>query len=147
MTRGMFVTVLGRLADAEGDEEQSAAQFSDVAANAYYAPYVAWAAENGIVSGTEPDRFDPDAPITREQMAALLYRYAQFQGNDTTAADAVIEQFSDYASVSDYAVDAMNWAVENGLMNGTDNSMLAPLGNATRAEVATILMRFVENAA
>ena len=80
-------------------------------------------------------------------MAALLYRYAQFQGNDTTAADAVIEQFSDYASVSDYAVDAMNWAVENGLMNGTDNSMLAPLGNATRAEVATILMRFVENAA
>lgn len=147
MTRGMFVTVLGRLADAEGDEEQSAAQFSDVAENAYYAPYVAWAAENGIVSGTEPDRFDPDAPITREQMAALLYRYAQFQGNDTTAADAVIEQFSDYASVSDYAVDAMNWAVENGLMNGTDNSMLAPLGNATRAEVATILMRFVENAA
>ena len=140
MTRGMFVTVLGRLADAEGDEEQSAAQFSDVAANAYYAHYVAWAAENGIVSGTEP-------PITREQMAALLYRYAQFQGNDTTAADAVIEQFSDYASVSDYAVDAMNWAVENGLMNGTDNSMLAPLGNATRAEVATILMRFVENAA
>ena len=147
MTRGMFVTVLGRLADAEGDGEQSAAQFSDVDANAYYAPYVAWAAENGIVSGTEPDRFDPDAPITREQMAALLYRYAQFQGNDTTAADAVIEQFSDYASVSDYAVDAMNWAVENGLMNGTDNSMLAPLGNATRAEVATILMRFVENAA
>lgn len=147
MTRGMFVTVLGRLADAEGDGEQSAAQFSDVDANAYYAPYVAWAAENGIVSGTEPDRFDPDTPVTREQMAALLYRYAQFQGNDTTADDAVIEQFADYASVSNYAVDAMNWAVEDGLMNGTDNSMLAPLGNATRAEVATILMRFVENAA
>lgn len=147
MTRGMFVTVLGRLESAQGDGGQAAKQFTDVNASAYYAPYVAWAAENGIVSGTEPDQFEPNTPVSREQMVALLYRYAQFQGEDTSAADADMERFADYASISAYAVEAMNWAVADGLMSGTDNSMLAPLGNATRAEVATLLMRFVENIA
>lgn len=147
MTRGMFVTVLGRLAGAEGDGAQAAAQFTDVNADAYYAPYVAWAAEDGIVNGTEADKFEPETPVSREQMAALLYRYARSQGNDAAASGTGIEQFADYASVSDYATDAMNWAVGDGLINGTDNNRLAPLDHATRAEVATILMRFVENSA
>lgn len=147
MTRGMFVTVLGRMAEADGSGAQAAAQFTDVAADGYYAPYVAWAAENGIVTGTEADKFEPDAPVSREQMAAILYRYVQSTGDDAAAVETEIEQFADYAAVSDYAVDALNWAVGDGLINGTDHNMLAPQDNATRAEVATILMRFVEKIA
>ena len=147
MTRGMFVTVLGRLAQADGSGADAAAQFTDVAADGYYAPYVAWAAENDIVTGTEADKFEPDTPVSREQMAAILYRYVQSTGGDTTAAESGIEKFADYAAVSDYAVEALNWAVGDGLINGTDNNRLAPQNNATRAEVAAIMMRFSENAA
>ena len=148
MTRGMFVTVLGRLAEADGSGADAAAQFTDVAADGYYAPYVAWAAENGIVTGTESDKFEPDTPVSREQMATILYRYVQAKGDDVSVGEeANILSYADAASVSEYAVPAMQWACGGGLINGTDNNRLAPQNNATRAEVATILMRFLEQAA
>lgn len=147
MTRGMFVTVLGRMAEAEGSGAEAAAQFADVDADEYYAPYVAWAAENNIVTGTEVDEFEPNTPISREQMAAILYRYTQFQQIETPVDSDAINAFADHANVSSYATDAMNWAVGSSLINGTDNNMLDPQGNATRAQVATILMRFCENTA
>ena len=147
MTRGMFVTVLGRMAEAEGSGAEAAAQFADVDADEYYAPYVAWAAENNIVTGTEDDEFEPNTPISREQMAAILYRYSQFQQIETPVDSDAINAFADHANVSSYAADAMNWAVGSSLINGTDNNMLDPQGNATRAQVATILMRFCENTA
>ena len=142
MTRGMFVTVLGRMAEAEGSGAEAAAQFADVDADEYYAPYVAWAAENNIVTGTEDDEFEPNMPISREQMAAILYRYTQFQQIETPVDSDAINAFADHANVSSYAADAMNWAVGSSLINGTDNNMLDPQGNATRAQDATILMRF-----
>ena len=120
--------------------------FTDVAAGQYYADAVAWAAQNGIVSGTSATTFSPDGVITREQMAAILYRYAQYKGYDVTA-KADLSMFTDAAQVSTYATDAMAWANASGLISGTSATTLSPAGSATRAQVATILMRFCENIA
>ena len=114
-----------------------------VAAGEYYANGVYWASANGIVSGYGNSLFGPNDPITREQMAAILYRYAQYKEYDTTVAGDV-SSFTDGTSVSSYAVEPMNWAVGTGLLSGIGNNMLNPTGNATRAEVSTILMRFCE---
>ena len=112
--------------------------FADVAANAWYADAVNWAAEKGYVSGVGDGEFAPDASITREQMALILYRYA----GSPDASGMVLREFADGDSVSAYAVDAIRWAVHEGLISGMENNTLAPQGTATRAQVAQILMNF-----
>ena len=143
MTRAMLVTVLYRL---EGEPSvRGRSGFSDVTFNSYYEDAVTWAADNGIVNGTSTTTFSPNANVTREQMAAILYRYAQHKKYNT-AASSGLNSFSDYASVSGYAVTAMQWAVAEKLVNGSAGKLM-PTGNATRAQVAAILHRFVENVA
>jgi hypothetical protein len=142
MTRAMLVTVLWRL---ENEPNSTLADlFSDIASGIWYTEPVAWAAENGIVEGYDPDTFGPYDPITREQMAVILYRYASLKGYVTTAA-ADLSAFSDTGDTSGWAMTAMEWAVAEGLINGVSNTSLNPAGNASRAQVATILMRFVKN--
>lgn len=141
-TRGMVVTILHRLS---GKPVAYGERFSDVAEDAYYADAVAWASAKDIVDGYGNGTFGPNAAITRQQLAAILYRYAKFCGADTKAR-ADLDDFSDADSVSDYAVAAMQWAVAKGLINGMDGR-LAPNGNATRAQVAAVLERFCANLA
>lgn len=143
MTRAMLVTVLYRL---EGEPAVSGRSgFSDVTFNSYYEDAVTWAADNGIVNGTSITTFSPNANVTREQMAAILYRYAQYKKYNT-AASSSLNGFTDQASVSGYAAASLEWAVAEKLVNGS-NGKLMPTGNATRAQVAAILHRFVENVA
>lgn len=137
MTRGMLVTVLHRYA---GTPQGAAQSFEDVAADKYYTAAVAWAAENNIVAGAN-NKFQPESNISREQMAAILYRYAA-PGQVNGSLDA----YPDGSAVSSWASDAMIWAVSSGLISGDDNGNLNPGGNATRAQVATILERFITNA-
>lgn len=142
MTRAMLVTVLWRY---EGSPEEGKNTFSDVPNDEWYTKAVAWAAENGIVGGVGDGKFDPNGNITREQMAAILYRYAGKKGFDTSK-KGDLSAFPDQARVSAYATDAINWTVAEGIING-NGGRLDPQGNATRAQVATILMRFIENIA
>ena len=139
-TRGMIVTILHRLEDSPA---AAAAAFTDVPAGEYYAGPVAWASANGIVTGVSSTAFQPNAPITREQLAAILCRYAQYKGVDVSRKNDLL-LFGDRASVSAYAVDAVSWAVDAGLMTGIDGR-LEPSGYANRAQVATVLMRLCEN--
>ena len=143
-TRAQIVTVLYRL---EGEPAtRSSNSFSDVSSGGqYYSSAVAWAAINDIVNGYEDGRFGPNDNVTREQIAAILYRYATYKGYDTENAGS-IANFSDAAKVSSWANTAISWAVGEELMNG-DNGALRPQGNATRAEIAALLMRFCENIA
>ena len=141
MTRAMLVTVLYRL---EGEPASTgSSSFSDVCSGSYYEKAVAWAAANGIVTGTGSTSFSPDAKVTREQLAAILYRYAQYKKLDTDAG-AKLDSFSDAGNVSGYASEALSWAVSEGLINGASGRLM-PKGDATRAQVAAILHRFVEN--
>ena len=142
-TRGMIVTMLYRL---ENEPAAASAGFTDVAAGQWYTDAVNWAAANNIVNGYGDSQFGPTDTITREQMAAILYRYAQYKGYDVTAS-ADLSTYTDAASVSSYAVSAMQWAVGEGLINGITDTTLVPGGSATRAQVAAILMRFCENVA
>ena len=143
MTRAMLVTVLYRL---EGEPSvRGRSGFSDVTFNSYYEDAVTWAADNGIVNGTSASTFSPNANVTREQMAAILYRYAQYKKYNT-AASASLNGFTDHASVSGYAAASLEWAVAEKLVNGSAGKLM-PTGNATRAQVAAILHRFVENVA
>ena len=143
-TRGMIVTILYRL---EGEPSPTGVcPFQDVASGKYYEKAITWAAENGIVSGFSADTFGPDQNITREQMAAILYRYATYKKYDvSTAGD--LSKFPDADKVSSYAVDAVKWANAAGLINGSNDGKLYPAGNATRAQVAAILTRFCKNIA
>lgn len=138
VTRGMLVTVLHRM---EGTPAGSGQPFADVASDAYYADAVAWAAEHGIVAGISETTFAPNASVTREQMAAILYRYAQSQGADVTGR-ADLTAFADVSEISGYAKDALSWANASGLISGRSASVLAPKDTATRAEAASILVRF-----
>lgn len=136
MNRGMLATVLYRLA---GEPPVSGAiSFGDVPADQYYANAVAWAAQNGIVSGIDANRFFPDAAITREQLATILYRYA---GSPTVSTG--LDRFTDASMVSDYAAAPMQWATEQGIISGRGNNTLDPKGTASRAEVAQMLMNQV----
>ena len=144
MTRGMLVTVLYRLAGKP--EATSASSFTDVAKEQYYAAPIAWAAENGIVGGMSQTRFAPNEQVTREQLAAIVYRFAQKQGYGTADA-ADLTGFADYSRISGYALDALRWANAEKLVNGRSETELSPQGQATRAEVAAILHRFAENVA
>lgn len=144
ITRGMIVTILYRL------EQQPAVTadklFADVADDAYYSKAIAWAAANDIVAGYDNGNFGPNDTITREQLAAILYRYANYKGYDVSA-KADLTKYPDYNQISSYAVNAMTWANAEGLIGGTDKGTLDPKGDASRAQAATILMRFCENVA
>lgn len=145
-TRGMVVSILHRLA---GSPTVSAEVFADVAIDDWYGQAVAWAANEGIASGTSAETFSPNAAVTREQLAALLCNFAAQQGVDTTARSD-LSCFDDAATVSDWAQDAVSWAHAEGLLVGTSATMLAPQGEATRAQLAAMLVRFsdyLENAA
>lgn len=144
MTRAMLVTVLYR---AEGEPAvNKSVPFADVDENAYYASAVIWAQQNGIVNGVAENAFAPDDNITREQIAAIMFRYAQYKGYDVSVGENTnILSYTDAKDISEYAVSAMQYAVGSGLMKGKTESTINPLDNATRAEVAAILQRFIEN--
>ncbi len=138
MTRGMLVTIVGRMENAQSSESS----FGDVDASQYYAPYVAWAAENGIVTGFEDGTFKPDENVTREQTAAILYRYMQYKGIDVSVGeDTNILSFTDAGDINDYAVPAIQWACGAGVMNGYPDGTLAPAASITRAEFVTMIGR------
>lgn len=139
--RGMIVTMLYRL---EGEPAAGPAGFADVPDGEWYADAVAWAEANNIVSGISRTSFAPLAPITRQQMAAILYRYAGYKGYDT-GGSASLSGYTDILQIEAYAVPAMQWANAEGLITGTSPATLDPAGDATRAQVAAILMRFCEN--
>ena len=140
MDRAMLVTVLYRL---NGEPEVSGEnKFADVKEGSYYHDAVIWANENKITTGYDDGTFKPHASVTREQMAAFLYRYAEYLEADVSAS-ADLGSYPDAAKVSSWAKDAMEWAVGAGIINGTDGK-LDPAGYAIRAQVATVLMRFCE---
>lgn len=143
LTRGMLVTILYRL---EKEPAISGSAFTDVDGDAYYAAATAWAAANGIVTGYADGTFGPEDAITREQLAVILCRYASYKGYDVSKA-ADLSAYTDAAAISAYAEDAMAWANAEGLVTGVTASTLNPRGTASRAQVATILMRFCENIA
>ena len=143
-SRAMIVTILYRL---EGSPAVSGgASFADVTAGQWYSDGVAWASANGIVTGYSNGSFGPDDTITREQMAAILYRYARYKGY-ALSAQAALDGYADAAQVSAYAADAMKWAVGSGLITGTSGTTLSPAGSATRAQAAVILARFCQTLA
>lgn len=137
-TRGMVVTILYRLAGEPN--VRGGNDFSDVASGAYYADAVTWASNAGIVNGTSATTFSPNALVTREQFAAMLYRYMQYTGADTSAR-ASLSGFADAGKVSPYAADAVAWAVAEDVLNGRSATEIAPQGNCTRAEVAAMITR------
>lgn len=137
LTRGMLVTILYQMAGAP--EVTGTCPFRDVAAGSYYEKAAIWAAENGLVSGYENGCFGPNDPVTREQLAAILYRYAQYRGLDVSQTGS-IGGFADNSSVSGYARTAMAWANGAGLISGMGDNTLAPRGTATRGQAAVILM-------
>lgn len=140
-TRAMLVTVLYRL---EGKPAVDAASgFSDVSSGSYYADAVAWAKANGIVNGTSETTFSPNEPVTREQTAAILYRYAQYKGYDVEKTSD-LTAYADAAAIHSYAKNAMSWAAAAGILNGVSSTSLEPTGSATRAQVATVLTRFAQ---
>ena len=143
LTRSMIAQVLYNL--EERPEAPGAAGFPDVAADAWYADAVNWAAAQGIVKGYDTGAFGPEDSVTREQLAAILYRYAQAKGYDTTQGGMAVREFSDSASISDWAQEAMAWAVNAQVLSGKGNGVLDPQGTATRAEVAQMLMNFGEH--
>lgn len=142
-TRGMIVTILYRL---EGEPSVSDnCHFADVKSGSYYEKAITWAAAKGIVSGYGNNQFGPDDPITREQMAVILFRYAQYKGLDVSAGeDTNILSYSDALDISEYAFPAMQWICGESILNGSDGNLM-PRGGATRAQVAAILHRFCEN--
>lgn len=142
--RAMIVTMLYRL---EGEPAAETAGFTDVATGVYYADAVAWAQANNIVNGITETTFAPSNNISREQLATILYRYAQYKGYDVSVGGMSLNEYTDASQISAYATTAMQWANENGLVTGVTSTTLEPQGSATRAQVATILMRFVENIA
>ena len=142
ITRGMFVTLLYRI---DGEKAEGEKVFLDVAEDAYYKNAVAWASANGIVKGVTETKFDPDKSITREQIAALLYRYAQYKGYDVSVGENTnILSYTDAQSVSEYAIPAVQYAVGAELMQGKSETTLNPKDDATRAEAATIIDRFLK---
>ena len=140
ITRGMLVAILYRI---EGNPPAGTSSFTDVPSNQYYAKAVAWAKSTGVVSDITSTTFAAGRSITREQLATMLYQYAQYKGWDTSARGNM-SQFKDTASISSYAGTAISWAVGAGIISGKGNSTLDPKGNATRAETAVMLQKFTE---
>ena len=140
VTRAMFVTVIYSM---ENEPQTGKCAFTDVESGSYYESAVAWTNENGIVSGISEDCFAPNEPITREQMAAIIYRYAAFKGYDITTSSNT--SYTDNDNISDYAKDAVIWAAEKSVMTGNTDGSFAPKANTTRAQAASVFMRMVEN--
>ena len=144
-TRAQIAVIFYRMEGSPAVEGENS--FADVvrgSGTAWFYDAVTWAQQNGIMGGYGNSSFAPNDPITREQLAAIFYRYAQYKGYDTTQGGMAIREFGDYESISDYAMGAMAWAVNTGLVKG-DSNLLYPNGTATRAEIAAMLHRFVEN--
>lgn len=140
-TRGMIVTILWRMENEP--VAKHGCPFADVRRGSYYEQAIAWASENGIVTGFDASTFAPDRAITREQLAAILFRFAAYRGMDAVTLRENLSSFQDQAAISAYAVSALNWAVGEGLMQGTGDK-LEPTGSATRAQVAAMLRRFMQ---
>ena len=140
-TRGMMATILWRMEGSPAPKGKNS--FTDVEAGKWYADAITWTAENGIFAGYGKDKFGPDDPITREQLAAIFYRYADYKGYNLTV-KGNLDKFKDADKVTDYAKTAMQWAVGSGLMKGKSGNLLDPQGTATRAEIAAMLHRFIE---
>ena len=140
-TRGMMATILWRMDGSPAPKGKNS--FTDVEAGKWYADAITWTAENGIFAGYGKDKFGPDDPITREQLAAIFYRYADYKGYDLTV-KGNLDKFKDADKITDYAKTAMQWAVGSGLMKGKSGNLLDPQGTATRAEIAAMLHRFIE---
>lgn len=143
LTRAMLVQTLYAM---EGRPAAASAGFADVASGDWYASAVNWAAANGVVSGVSETGFGPNNALTREQLALILYRFAQYKGYDVTGTSD-LTAYADGSSVSGWAAEAMSWAVNAGLISGVGGNQIAPTGTATRAQVAQILMNFCENVA
>ena len=140
-TRGMMATILWRMEGSPAPKGKNS--FTDVEAGKWYADAITWTAENGIFAGYGKDKFGPDDPITREQLAAIFYRYADYKGYDLTVKGNP-DTFKDADKITDYAKTAMQWAVGSGLVKGKSGNLLDPQGTATRAEIAAMLHRFIE---
>ena len=140
-TRGMMATILWRMEGSPVPKGKNS--FTDVEAGKWYADAITWTAENGIFAGYGKDKFGPDDPITREQLAAIFYRYADYKGYDLTVKGNP-DKFKDADKITDYAKTAMQWAVGSGLVKGKSGNLLDPQGTATRAEIAAMLHRFIE---
>ena len=140
-TRGMMATILWRMEGSPIPKGKNS--FTDVEAGKWYADAITWTAENGIFAGYGKDKFGPDDPITREQLAAIFYRYADYKGYDLTV-KGNLDKFKDADKITDYAKTAMQWAVGSGLVKGKSGNLLDPQGTATRAEIAAMLHRFIE---
>ena len=137
----MLLTLMSR-----AGPPSSGSAFSDAAEGAWYADAVSWAAENDIVGGYGGGLFGPDDSITREQLAVILYRFALYKGYDLSAGeDFDLSAYADAGDVSEWAIPAMQWACGAGIINGDGEGSLAPQGEATRAQVAAMLMRFIES--
>ena len=141
VTRGMMATILWRMEGSPIPKGKN--RFTDVEAGKRYADAITWTAENGIFADYDKDRFKPDDPITREQLAAIFYRYADYKGYDLTV-KGNLDKFKDADKITDYAKTAMQWAVGSDLVKGKSGNLLDPQGTATRAEIATMLHRFIE---
>ena len=140
-TRGMMATILWRMEGSPAPKGKNS--FTDVEAGKWYADAITWTAENGIFAGYGKDKFGPDDPITREQLAAIFYRYADYKGYDLTV-KGNLDKFKDADKITDYAKMAMQWAVGSSLVKGKSGNLLDPQGTATRAEIAAMLHRFIE---
>ena len=143
VTRGMMATILWRMEGSLAPKGENS--FTDVEAGRWYADAITWTAENGIFAGYNKDKFGPDDPITREQLTAIFYRYADYKGYKLTVTGN-LDKFEDADKITDYAKTVMQWAVGNGLIKGKSETLLDPQGTATRAEIAAMLHRFVEKA-
>ena len=143
VTRGMIVTILHRLEG--GPVVDYLLPFADVDEGAWYAEAVRWAASEGIVTGVSETAFAPDEPVTREQLAAILWRYAKYKGHDVSIGESTnILSYTDFAEISEYAIPAMQWACGEGIITGSGEGVLNPRGGATRAEAAAMLARFAK---
>ena len=139
-SRAMIVTILWRV---EGEPEyHGMMDFTDMETDTWYTAAVRWAASEGIVTGYNETTFGPEDNVTREQLATILYRYAQYKGQGFTGAWMFRLDYSDVSAVSDWADEAMHWMVMNEIIKGMDDGTLSPQGDATRAQVATMLMRY-----
>ena len=143
VTRGMMATILWRMEGSLAPKDENS--FTDVEAGMWYADAITWTTANGIFAGYSKDKFGPDDPVTREQLTAIFYRYADYKGYKLTVTGN-LDKFEDADKITDYAKTVMQWAVGNGLIKGKAENLLDPQGTATRAEIAAMLHRFVEKA-
>ena len=143
VTRGMMATILWRMEGSLAPKDENS--FTDVEAGRWYTDAITWTTENGIFAGYSKDKFSPDDPITREQLTAIFYRYADYKGYKLTVTEN-LDKFEDADKITDYAKMVMQWAVGNGLIKGKSENLLDPQGTATRAEISAMLHRFIEKA-